>query len=178
MLQRTKASQVVPVYSEFFRRYPTFKKLARAERLEVVSLFARLGLRWRARNVWKLITSLDSEHRGKVPGELEELEKLPNVGDYVARAVYCYAFGGRTAPLDSNVVRIVSRLFGIAVSSDSARRSKTILGLTLSLIPHNKERELNLALLDFGALVCKPRPLCSICPLKANCEYYETHKSV
>jgi A/G-specific adenine glycosylase len=174
MLQRTRASQVVPFYSDFFRKYPTFKRLAKAERQEVVSRFEKLGLRWRARKVWNLITSLNRQYRGRIPSELEELKKLPGVGDYVARAVYCYAFGGRTAPLDSNVVRIVSRLFGIAVSSDSARRSKTISDLTVSLIPPRKEREFNLALLDFGALVCKPRPLCSICPLRDICEYYRT----
>jgi len=178
MLQRTKANQVAPLYLEFFRKYPTFAKLKQAARDEVIELFARLGLQWRARRVWDLVTFLDQEHQGKIPRELKELEKLPGVGTYVARAVSCYAFGDGTAPVDSNVVRVISRVFGIVISSDTGRRSKKISGVTTSLIPIGKERDFNLALLDFAALVCKPRPLCAVCPLQDSCKYYESRANV
>ena len=175
MLQRTRADQVVPVYSEFVRRYPTFRHLSSAPERDVVSLFARLGLKWRARNVVKLIRVLREKFHGHVPRDIAELEKLPAVGDYVASAVMCYAFGERTAPVDSNIVRLVSRLFGLLVTGDSARRSRHVLETAASLIPRTRSVDFNLAMLDIAAAVCKPKPLCSICPLQMNCEYYQTH---
>ncbi len=176
MLQRTKADQVVPVYSEFVRRYPTFHELRKAPRREVANLFARLGLTWRAKRVVELIQVLDKRFGGDVPRDLEELKKLPAVGDYVAKAVMCYAFGKATAPVDSNVVRVTSRLFGLPISGDSARRNPGFLELTLRLLPLTRAADFNLALLDLGANICKTRPLCSLCPLQLNCEYYSKLK--
>ncbi len=174
MLQRTKADQVVPVYSEFVKRYPTFQALASAPEDEVVSLFSRLGLTWRARNVIKLIRMLEDRYGGEIPRDISELRKLPAVGDYVAKAVSCYAFGDSLAPVDTNVVRVISRLFGLSVRSDSARRSKRISELTKSLIPKGQPQYLNLSVLDFAAEVCKPQPLCQVCPLRKYCDYYRT----
>src|SRR5438876_6634907 len=92
MLQRTRADQVVPIYSEFVKRYPTFGQLSKASERDVETLFARLGLKWRAKNVVKLIRVLKQKFDGKVPRDMTELKKLPAVGDYVASAVMCYAF--------------------------------------------------------------------------------------
>jgi A/G-specific adenine glycosylase len=174
MLQRTKAEQVVPVYTEFFERFPNFKKLAEGPESEVVSLFSKLGLRWRAQNVIKLIHELSQRYAGKVPDNLAELKGLPAVGDYVAAAVACYAFGEIIAPIDSNVVRVIARLFGMSVKEDAARRNRNFSEVVESLIPRSEARNFNLALLDLGALVCKTRPLCSHCPLVANCEYFRS----
>ena len=177
MLQRTKAEQVVPVYSEFVERYPTFAHLSNASESDVVSLFARLGLRWRARNVVRLIRVLEEKFDGEIPRDIADLKKLPAVGDYVANAVMCYAFGERTAPVDSNVVRVVSRLFGLTTTGDSARRSKQVLQVANSLIHKERAVDLNLALLDIAAQVCKPKPLCQVCPLQLFCQYYQVRKT-
>jgi A/G-specific adenine glycosylase len=173
MLQRTRAEQVVPVYSKFIEKYPTFTRLSQARSQEVISLFARLGLKWRAKRVVKLIRVLEWQYRGKVPHDLEELTELPGVGNYVAKAVLCYAFGRRVAPIDSNVVRVISRLYGLGGTADMARRDPKMAELTESLIPENRARDFNLSLLDFAALVCKPRPMCPKCPLKSYCTYYD-----
>jgi len=176
MLQRTKAEQVVPVYLEFVRKYPTFRELSLASKNDVVSLFARLGLKWRAENVPRLIREIAEKYHGSIPRELSDLRKLPGVGEYVAAAVACYAFGYRTVAIDSNVVRVVSRLFGITVTMDSGRRDVGLLRVAADLLPQNRVRDFNLALLDISAAICKPKPLCNICPLSKYCAFYSKSK--
>src|SRR3989442_2444599 len=115
MLQRTKADQVVPVYVEFVKRYPSFEALRSASSDEVASLFSQLGLAWRAKNLVNLIRVLEERYRGEIPQTFSALRELPGIGDYVAKAVLCYAFGQSVVPIDTNVVRVVSRLFGIDI---------------------------------------------------------------
>jgi A/G-specific adenine glycosylase len=115
---------------------------------------------------------LKSQYRGRVPSDVEKLRELPAVGDYVAKAVSCYAYGTRSVPVDTNVVRVISRLFGVPGESDSARRSKSITQLAESLAPESHFQDFNLALLDFAAKVCRPKPLCEICPLQRKCHFY------
>ncbi len=178
MLQRTKAEQVVPVYLEFIQKYPTFDRLARAPSREVESLFSRLGLRWRAKQVTKLINVLKRRYNGRVPRDPLQLRELPGVGDYVCKAVLCYAFGRREGPVDTNVVRVITRLFGKPINPDRGRRNKTIVGLTQSLVPEGKDaRQFNLALLDLGAMICTSTPRCEECPLRSYCEYYLQNES-
>ncbi len=172
MLQRTKAEQVVPIYREFLKKYPTFHKIRTASDAEILSLFSRLGLKWRARKVVELIHSLESQYDGVVPSDLGKLKELPGVGDYAARAVLCYAFAEKVAPIDANVVRLISRLFGFPGKPDTGRRNRKIAELTTSLIPKRLSQDFNLSLLDFAALVCKPKPLCHSCPLSEHCSYY------
>ena len=172
MLQRTRAEQVIPVYLEFVRRYPTFRDLSLASDNEIVALFARLGLKWRANNVLRLIRQIEEQHRGNIPREIDDLRKLPAIGEYVATAVACYAFGYKTVAVDSNVVRVVSRLFGIVVTLDSGRRNAGVIDVATSLVPENRIRDFNLALLDISAVICKPKPLCNLCPLTKYCVFY------
>ncbi len=179
MLLRTKAGQVTPVYDEFVRRYPTFKKLARASNRDILRLFSTLGLKWRARKIISLIRYLERHCKGVVPNDLAHLRELPGVGNYVAKAVLCYGFGRREGPVDSNVVRVVSRLLGLQVNPDTARRSKLIVGIADSLVPKGKNAQAyNLALLDLGALVCRPKPICYKCPLTSFCGYYRANPAL
>jgi A/G-specific adenine glycosylase len=177
MLQRTKADQVAPVYEEFLKRYPSFDKLFAAPSQDVIALFSRLGLKWRAKSVIKLIKAL-KKMNGIVPDDLHTLRQLPGVGDYVAAAVLCYAFGENTAPVDANVVRVISRLFGMRITSDAGRRNQTLRETVESLVPEEKPRDFNLAMLDFAAMVCKPKPLCVQCPLGEDCIYYAESKQI
>src|SRR5437773_5913452 len=166
MLQRTRAAQVVPVYLEFVENYPTFEQLVKAPRQEVELLFSRLGLKWRTKQVTKLIQCLKREHEERIPDDPVKLRELPEVGDYVSKAVECYAFGKREGPVDTNVVRVNTRLFGKTMNADIARRNKTIAGITRSLVPSGSDaRRFNLALLDLGAMICRPVPRCPECPL-------------
>jgi A/G-specific adenine glycosylase len=175
MLTRTRADQVVPVFEKFFARFPSFETLKSANPQEAYKIFASLGLNRRAKSVVELIEAL-AELEGKIPRNVKELTSLPAVGDYVARAVMCYAFGEPEAPIDTNVIRIISRIFGFR-TNDSSRRNDKVLEFAKSLVPKDRPREFNLALLDFGALICKPKPLCISCPLNRNCSYYEQNKA-
>ncbi len=177
MLQRTNAKQVVPVYKEFVSRYPTFQELSDANENEIVALFLRLGLRRRARRITKLILELRDTYGGSIPSKFNDLRRLPGLGEYVSRAVECYAFGKRVVPVDTNVVRIISRLFGLSLKPDSGRRSRQISGLAMDLVPKRRIRDFNLALLDFAAAICKPEPRCSVCPLWSECLYFSARQS-
>jgi A/G-specific adenine glycosylase len=175
MLTRTRADQVVPVYEKFFARFPSFETLKSANLQEAYEIFASLGLNRRARNVVDLVKTL-AALEGEIPTNVKDLASLPAVGDYVARAVMCYAFGLPEAPIDTNVIRIISRIFGFR-TNDSSRRDEKFLEFAKSLVPKDRPREFNLALLDFGALVCKPKPLCTSCPLNSTCSYYQKVKA-
>jgi A/G-specific adenine glycosylase len=154
------------------RKYPSFEDLSRASEDEIISLFGRLGLRWRAKNVVTLIRQIRDEFHGSIPREIEDLRSLSSVGDYVAAAVACYAFGHKTVAVDSNVVRVISRLFGLDITLDAGRRSTSLLGLVVDLMPENRVQDFNLALLDISAMICRPKPLCHICPLMRYCAFY------
>jgi len=173
MLQRTTARQVAPVYEEFVKKYPTLEMLSNAPDMDVFGLFSQLGLRWRAKNIAKLIAALRDRHHGLVPTNPSDLRDLPGVGEYVACAVECYAFGRRVVPVDTNVVRVIARLFGLHLDPDLARRSKLIKDLAAELAPTRRIRDFNLALLDFAATVCKPQPMCDVCPLALECAYFQ-----
>ena len=176
MLQRTRADQVVPVYEKFVKKYSSFELIAKATKTEITTLFSSLGLTWRARNAFKLVKALEKT-KGEVPNDLDTLKQLPGVGDYVAKAVLCYAFGMPFVPVDTNVVRVFSRVFGIKTNSDSGRRSRRILDLAQRIVPAAEPQAFNIALLDFAAVVCKPVPICPSCPMNQDCRYFSKTRS-
>jgi len=171
MLQRTKAEQVVPVYVEFISRYPTVQDLAEAKLEDVEEYFARLGLRWRAKKVLAMARYVTEKFRGRLPETEEDLLEIPAVGEYIADALSVFAYGRNRVAVDANVVRIVERLFCVK-SRGEGRRDSRIRQLANSMLILGKAREFNWALIDFGALVCKPtNPLCENCPLSDLCCY-------
>jgi len=170
MLQRTRAGQVVPVYNEFTHRYPTFI-LTREENPErIIELFAKLGLRWRAERIIKLLDEL-STRSGIIPDIKEELRQLPNVGDYIANAYISLHRGVKQPITDSNAVRLWSRLLGF-IREEGTHKKKWFYNLCQHLTPDENFREFNYALLDLGRTVCKKNPICKKCPLTANCNYF------
>ena len=173
MLQRTRADQVARVYLEFIREYPDFQSLSQAPRSEVRKSLRPLGLNWRIGRILDLIEFLQRKHGGRIPSDYNELLQLPGVGPYVASAVMCYAFLEPMVAIDVNVVRVLSRIFGIPYTKNT-KSSKALRELAASLIPEGKARELNLCLLDFGALVCTTNnPRCNVCPVKGQCRYFQ-----
>lgn len=171
MLQRTKASQVVPVYLEFIKEFPDVLSLSRASPERIREYFSRLGLEWRAEKVLALAKLLAEKYGGKIPCDKEELLSLPGVGEYISAAVLSFACNVPVAVVDSNVVRVLSRYFGITPRGEG-RRDKKILGLASKILPEQSHREYNFAIIDFAALVCTPkRPKCEICPLREKCSW-------
>jgi A/G-specific adenine glycosylase len=171
LLHRTRASQVTPIYLEFLDRFPTIAALSETSIENVRRILYPLGLSWRTELLHKMGLEIMKKYEGKIPFKRKELEALPGVGHYIAAAVRCFCHGYPEVLLDTNTVRIIGRVFGIE-KTDGSRRSKQFRELYESLIDQRYPREFNYAMIDLGALLCKPRnPVCNICPLSKKCKY-------
>lgn len=169
MLRRTQARQVVKIYNNFIDRYPDATGLASASAEEVAQNLFSLGLAWRVPAFQEIARSLVSQYGGEVPASYYALTALPGIGDYVASAICCFAFGQAVVIIDTNTVRVVGRLFGIKTHAESRRR-KSVRGLLQALLDKEDPKSYNYAMLDLAALVCKPvKPECPTCPLLFCC---------
>lgn len=171
MLQRTRAAQVARVYTEFISRYPTLRDLLDADDGEVLSILRPLGLNWRNAQIIQLIRALRVQG-GRTPQTLDDLLDLPGVGEYAATAFMVYAHGSNLVALDTNSMRIISRVFGLDYHQGS-KPTNLMRNHSKSIIPAGRAKEFNMALMDFGGLVCTPRePDCPTCPINTHCEYF------
>jgi A/G-specific adenine glycosylase len=174
MLRKTTSNQVQRIFHTFFDKYPSPVFLARARRSDIENSVRPLGLEYRRADLLKkLAQNLVEKHDGKVPSVDEKLRALPGVGHYTANAVLCLAYGKDLPLLDTNFIRILQRVFGIRSLKARARMDESFWRLACKLIPEDKGRELNFAVLDFGALVCRARhPKHEGCPLSDFCLCY------
>lgn len=169
LLQRTKADQVLAVYPLFIERFPEPHVLGKARQGDIEIFFRRLGLIWRAKKMWMLGRTLLKKFNGRVPDTHEELLSLPGVGEYVADAVLASAFGENVVAVDANVCRIIGRLFDVKARGE-ARRDPKFREIAQRMMPGDRAKEFNWAMIDFAALVCTPRnPKCATCPVKNMC---------
>lgn len=174
LLQQTAVGQrVVQVYEKLLHEYPNAMALANAKPEDISVVIEPLGLHYRAHELVILARQVVSHHGGRMPCDLRSLVALRGVGDYGARAVLCFAFGVGVPVVDTNVARILHRLFGLRgpLPANPARK-KSLRALAGSLLPEGLSREFNLALLDLGAMVCRPSvPRCQTCPLLEYCQF-------
>jgi len=176
LLQRTRTQQVVPVYENFIKKFPTIQSLANATDDEIMQVIKPLGLAYRARRLKKVANILVERYGGRFPEELDELLKLPGVGNYIAGVLMCFAFGKRFPVLDSNVRRVLSRVFGIVFPTDAHKRPG-VLQMLEKFFPSQRVREFVIGLLDLGINVCLPKnPRCGLCPLKNICKTYNSSR--
>ena len=172
LLKRTTATAAARVYEGFLARFPSLQDIASAPDNELVRALTDVGLqRQRAHSMKNLASWLLSKHDGRVPPDLEELLRVPGLGDYSATAILSFGYGVRAAVLDTNVERILLRVFQDALP---ARPSRTVLReVAQNLLPKEGHREYNYALLDLGRLICRyANPLCGECPLASVCDFY------
>lgn len=171
MLRRTKADQVKPVYETLFKEYPDSEAVAKAEDKKLEQILYPLGLKWRTPAFGLVARELKQKYHCKVPQTREELTELPGVGDYVAGAVLSVAYGKKEWIVDTNIVRVFKRYFGIRTSKEG-RRDKQVIEMAKTYASCKDPRKANLAILDFAALVCTPqKPDCEKCPLSKRCHY-------
>ncbi len=171
MLQRTKANQVLPVYLDFIREFPTIESLKTATVRKIKRHFARLGLLWRANRVKQMAEDIVKRFNGRIPSDRDQLLAIPSVGDYIADAVLAFAYGKDVAVVDSNVCRVIGRVFGIDWKKE-ARRRPVFREIPDKLLPKGKAREFNWAIIDLASLVCLPwNPKCLKCPLCTICKF-------
>lgn len=174
LLHRTRADQVAPLYLALVERYPTILALAAAPPNDVRALLWPLGLRWRVDLLIEMAQTLVRENGGRVPDDSHALQALPGVGPYISAAVLCFGHGHAVPILDTNTVRILSRVFSIPLT-DGSRRSRQYQRIMTLLVDPHHPREFNFGLLDLGALVCTPKhPACIACPVQPICEYGRT----
>jgi A/G-specific adenine glycosylase len=171
LLQKTDAQTVAPIYELFLQRYPTIGDLATADLEDLAKILAPLGLFFRAERLQQCAEIILSQYKGKVPDTQTQLLKLPGIGDYSARAIGSQAFNQPLAVLDANVARILERFFGLQGERVKSR-CKILWGAADLIAPPTEVGKWNLALLDFGALICKAQnPACADCPLSSECHW-------
>jgi len=153
------------------RRYPTVRSLAASGEADLLALWSGLGYYHRARNLLEAARAICEEHGGRIPADMESLRRLPGVGPYTAAAILSIGHNLPYPALDANITRVIARLG--AIKGDTARGPvrRVIEDLARRLIPRARASEFNQALMDLGAMVCKPRsPSCDACPIAADCK--------
>ena len=169
ILQQTRVEQGLPYFKKFVQAFPTLKKFAKADENKILKLWQGLGYYSRARNMHYTARHLLKYYDGKFPQEYSELKKLKGIGEYTAAAIASFAFKKPHAVVDGNVYRFLSRYFGIKIPVDSALGKKIFFNLANELLDKKNPDLHNQAMMEFGAIQCKPFPDCSKCPLNSDC---------
>ena len=176
MLQQTQVSRVSEFYPRFLKRFPTLERLARARPQAVMEAWDGLGYYARARNLHKLAREV-SVVGGQLSDKPEDLVKLPGVGRYTAGAVACFAYEKPVPAVDTNVKRVLERVFG---NAERGMRNAELWRLASALVPTQGKRawRFNQAIMELGALVCVARkPKCPECPVNQECRKFNASRS-
>ncbi|HEY3814032.1 MAG TPA: A/G-specific adenine glycosylase [Caulobacteraceae bacterium] len=169
MLQQTTVPHAIPYFLEFTRRWPTVEALAAAPEAEVMAAWAGLGYYARARNLIACARAVAADHAGVFPDSEDGLRALPGVGAYTAAAVAAIAFDRPANVVDGNVERVIARLFAVDAPLPGVKPELKRLAATLA--SDKRPGDWAQALMDLGAVVCRPKaPLCDRCPLAGACE--------
>lgn len=170
MLQQTQVKTVLRYFPSWMRRFPTLGALAAADESDVLHAWQGLGYYSRARRLVQAARAVVERHGGRMPSTRDELLELPGIGEYSAGAVSSIAFGAREPLVDGNVVRVLTRLFGLRGDPGRAPLKARLWALARELVPEKRPGDFNQALMELGATVCTPRaPRCVECPVARAC---------
>lgn len=170
ILQQTRVEQGLAYYNNFVKKYPTINDLANANENEVFKNWEGLGYYSRCKNLIATAKFISNEKSGVFPNTYEEILNLKGVGPYTAAAISSFAFNLPHAVVDGNVMRILTRFFGIDTPIDSTEGRYLLNELAQNLLDKRKANIYNQAIMDFGATVCKPKqPNCKTCNFSENC---------
>jgi A/G-specific adenine glycosylase len=179
ILQQTRVAQGLPYYMKFVENYATVADLANAPEDEVMRLWQGLGYYSRARNLHECAKSVVNDYNSKFPQSYKELLKLKGVGKYTAAAIASFAFGETVPVVDGNVYRVLARNFLINDDIAQPKSFSKFFKLAQELIPDHDSESFNQAIMELGAIVCKPKkPDCDICPLSISCQARMQHKQL
>ena len=172
LLKRTTAAAAARAYEDFLIRFPSLQVVASAPDEELVRILSSVGLQHqRARSMKQLADWLLSKHGGDIPSNLEGLLEVPGLGDYSAAAILSFGYGAPAAVLDTNVERILIRVFGNTLPPRPSW--KLLREVATGLLPKDRHRQYNYGLLDLGRQICRyTDPRCGECPLASGCTYY------
>jgi len=177
MLQQTQVKTVIPYFKKFTKKYKTLKSLSKINEKQILKLWEGLGYYRRARNLLASTKLLVNEHNSKLPNNLKEIKKLPGVGDYTANALMGFIHNYPTIALDGNVKRVFARYLNKKESKIDFKKLIDINKKKLFITKRNSD--FVEALMEFGALICKPKdPKCSQCCLNKNCRYLRSPNKI
>lgn len=171
MLQQTQVTTVRPYFERFIQAFPSVQALAEAPLDQVLKNWEGLGYYSRARNLQKGAQYLLAQHQGQLPQILAEILAVPGIGPYSAGAILSIAFGQAVPAVDGNVIRVFSRLLRLSTPFDKPQPRRELEQIVQTLIPAAAAGDFNQALMELGALICRPRqPLCQSCPVNKFCQ--------
>lgn len=172
MLQQTQVTTVIPYYLEFINFLPTVNELSMVSDDTLLKLWEGLGYYSRARHLKEAANTVMNTYGGVFPNTYEDLKTLKGIGEYTAGAILSIAYEKKYPAVDGNVIRVISRIYGIKDDISLTKTKAQIKELTLKNMvkPYS---EFTQSLMDFGSLICKKSPLCSVCPLKEVCIAYK-----
>jgi A/G-specific adenine glycosylase len=171
ILQQTQVVQGLAYYERFISQFPDIQSLALAEQKSVLKLWQGLGYYSRARNLHKTAQIIVNQYNGVFPDQYKEILKLPGIGPYTAAAILSFAFDQAFPCLDGNVYRVLSRIYGIESPIDDTKSRPEYMAILEAWIQGQKPSLFNNAIMEFGAMMCKPdAPKCSECPVAINCK--------
>lgn len=177
LLRKTTAKQVVKIYEEFIKKYPTPKALISVSEDEVKELIRPLGIEHqRAKHLRELAQHIERRFGGKIPCSKEKLKELPGVGDYIASEVLLGACGRPEPLLDRNMIRVIERVFGVKSAKKRPHTDPKMWAFARMLMPKSPEaaKAFNYGVLDFARKICTARnPKCIRCPIKNICTCWE-----
>ena len=171
MLQQTQVERVLEYYTRFLQRFPTLATLAAAPVADVLEAWQGLGYYRRAQHLHQAAKHVMTQHEGVFPNTFEAVAALPGVGRYTAGAILCFAFGQRAPILDTNVERVLTRVFVRRPAARNSAMQKRLWRMAQEILPHGTEAwVINQAMMDLGATVCTARtPRCTQCCLQTMC---------
>jgi A/G-specific adenine glycosylase len=173
MLQQTQVDRVIPKYQEWLEKYPTLSALAAASELDVTTTWRPLGYNIRPRRLHAIARESVARFGGELPSDDETLRSFKGIGAYTAGAVRSFAFGERAAILDTNVARVLFRVFVGSGNSKSHPVRRHLWDVSNAVLPLRHVFDFNQALMDFGATLCTARkPKCLLCPMRPDCAAY------
>ncbi|WP_183567947.1 A/G-specific adenine glycosylase [Mucilaginibacter sp. SP1R1] len=173
ILQQTRVEQGLPYFYRFVERYPNVSSFAAANEDEVLKLWQGLGYYSRGRNMLKTAQLVQEQYHGKFPDSYDELIKLKGIGEYTAAAIASFSANEAKAVVDGNVYRVLARYFGVYDPINSTTGKKIFQTLANDLLNRKNPALHNQAMMEFGAMLCKPKnPACGICPVHTSCNAF------
>jgi A/G-specific adenine glycosylase len=168
MLQQTQVKTVIPYFNNFLKNIPNIESLTKVNESKLLRFWQGLGYYSRVKNLKKSAKIILNNHNGRLPSDFDELKKLPGIGDYTASAISAIIFNKPIIPLDGNIERLLKRILNLKykdeIKKTNLHKLKKIFGKT------NRSSDYAQALMEMGALLCKPKiPYCDKCPITKNC---------
>jgi A/G-specific adenine glycosylase len=173
MLQQTQVDRVLPKYQQFLATFPTLADLAAAPTADVISVWVPLGYNMRAVRLQSIARQVIEEHNGRIPDTIDALLTLKGIGRYTAGAIACFAYRKQVATVDTNIRRVLHRIFLGLEHPEPKANDAQMLELAEQVLPDGEAYNWNQALMDLGATICSSNnPQCTRCPLQESCQAY------